>query len=142
MTIPRTLAGVGLSAALIVSLTACFQLPIPNQNGGNGGNGGQQTEAPADGVDLADTTWSGTDSDGDEWNFEFQGDNTLAFTYNGNSYDDATDTWELDGDQLSMHIAFNDGDMDFSGTVESADAPIDLDGTYPGGTFTLTITRD
>jgi hypothetical protein len=124
MTIRRTLATASAALLLLASLTACFGLP-----GGNTDTSG-----------LSGTSWSGTDSDGDAWGLEFQGDGTVGLTYNGSSYDDATDTWKVSGSTLDVHVAFGDGDVDLTGPV-AADS-IDLDGTHSGGTFTLTITKD
>lgn len=134
MTIRRTVATASATLVLLASLTACFAPPpLP---GGNPG-GGTDTDT---GTDLTGTSWSGTDSDGDTWGFEFQGDGTVGLTYNGSSYDDPADTWAVSGSTLTIHTAFDDGDVDMSGPV-AADS-IDLNGTYPGGTFTLTITQD
>lgn len=133
MTIRRTLATASATLLLLASLTACFG--IPGFPGGNTG-GGTGTETDI----LTGTSWSGVDSDGDAWGFDFQSDGTVGLTYNGDSYDDASDTWSLNGDTLSIHVAFTDGDVDLTGPV--AEGSIDLDGTYTGGTFTLTITED
>ena len=132
MTIRRTLATAAASLVLLASLTACFGLPGVPTTGGGGGD--------TDTTDLTGTSWSGVDSDGDAWGFEFQSDGTVGLTYNGDSFDDAADTWSVDGDTLNIHTAFDDGDVDLTGPV--AETAIDLDGTYPGGTFTLTITED
>lgn len=64
----------------------------------------------------------------------------MGLDYNGDAYDDASDTWSVSGDTLAIHVAFDDGAVDMSGPV--APDSIDLDGTYPGGTFTLTLTKD
>lgn len=136
MTIRRTVATASATLVLLASLTACFAPPpLPGGNPGGGTDPG--TEA---GTDLTGTSWSGTDSDGDTWGFEFQGDGTVGLTYNGSSYDDPADTWAVSGSTLTIHTAFDDGDVDMSGPV--ADDAINLNGTYPGGTFTLTITQD
>ena len=132
MTIRRTVATASASLILLASLTACFGLP-PIPGGVPAGGGGTDSE-------LAGTSWSGVDSDGDSWAFEFQADGTVGLTYNGSSYDDPADTWAVSGSTLTIHTAFDDGDVDMSGPV--AEDSIDLDGTYPGGTFTLTITQD
>lgn len=139
MTIRRTLATASATLLLLASLTACFGLPgLPgggNPGGDPGGDPGTTT-----GVDLNGTSWSGVDSDGDSWGLEFQNDGTVGLTYNGDSYDDASDTWSVNGETLAVHVAFTDGDVDLTGPV--AEDSMDLDGTYTGGTFTLTITKD
>jgi hypothetical protein len=124
MTIRRTLATASATLLLLASLTACFGLP-----GGNTDTSG-----------LAGTSWSGTDSDGDVWGIDFQSDGTIGLDYNGAEYDDATDTWKVSGNTLAIHVAFTDGAVDLTGPV-AADS-MDLDGTYTGGTFTLTLTKD
>jgi hypothetical protein len=134
-TIRRTLATASATLLLLASLTACFGIPsLP------GGNTGDQPGGDTGSVDLTGTSWSGVDSDGDSWGLEFQGDGTVGLTYNGDSYDDATDTWAVSGGTLDIHVAFGDGDVDMSGAV--AEDSIDLDGSHPNGTFTLTITKD
>jgi hypothetical protein len=133
MTIRRTLATASATLLLLAALTACFGLPgLPGGN--TGGGTGTETDV------LTGTSWSGVDSDGDAWGFDFQSDGTIGLTYNGDSYDDPTDTWSLNGDTLNIHVAFDDGDVDLTGPV--AEGSIDLDGSYTGGTFTLTITED
>jgi hypothetical protein len=125
MTIRRTLATASATLLLLASLAACSLLP-----------GGGTTDTSG----LAGTSWSGTDSDGDVWGIDFQSDGTIGLDYNGNEYDDASDTWKVSGGTLAIHVAFTDGDVDLTGPV-AADS-IDLYGTYTGGTFTLTITKD
>lgn len=135
MTVRRTLATASAALLLLASLTACFGLP-----GLPGGNTGGNTGGDTGTVDLTGTSWSGVDSDGDSWGFEFQSDGTVGLTYNDDSYDDASDTWNVSGETLAIHVAFSDGDVDLAGPV--AEGSIDLDGTYTGGTFTLTITEN
>jgi hypothetical protein len=135
MTIRRTLGTASATLLLLASLTACFGLPgLPGGNTGGDTGGGTGT------IDLTGTTWSGVDSDGDSWGIEFQGDGTIGLDYNDEAYDDASDTWTMNGDTVAIHVAFTDGDVDMSGAV--AEDSIDLDGTYTGGTFTLTLTQD
>jgi hypothetical protein len=130
MNLRRTIAAAAGALLLVASLTACFSLPIP---GGNTGGGSD--------TDLVGTTWSGVDSDGDSWGIEFQSDETIGLTYNDSAYDDASDTWSLDGSTLSIHVAFSDGDVDLVGDYDGGDV-VDFDGSYAGGGFTLTLTRD
>ena len=136
MNIRRTLATAAASLVLLASLTACFGLPgAPNNTGGDNGGG----DAP---TDLVGTSWSGTDSDGDSWQFEFQEDNTVAFSFNTDSYDDATDTWSLNGDDLHISIAFTDGEATFDGTYTEGATSIDLDGQQLTASWTVTVTKD
>jgi hypothetical protein len=123
MTIRRTLATASATLLLLASLTACFGAPAADTSG------------------LSGTSWSGTDSDGDAWGIDFQGDGTIGLDYNGKTFDDASDTWVVSGGNVAIHVAFGDGDVDLAGAV-AADA-MDLTGTYgEGGTFTLTLTKD
>ena len=136
MTIRRTLATAAASLVLLASLTACFGIPsLPTTGGDTGGD----TETTSD---LAGTSWTGTDSDGDFWAFEFQDDGTLAFTFNENSYDDASDVWTLSGDDLHMSIAFEDGEATFDGTYAEGATSVDLDGAQGDASWTVTITKD
>lgn len=126
MTLRRTIATASTALLLLASLTACFGGGLPTVGGGNST------------VDLTGTTWSGTDSDGDFWAFEFQSDGTVGLTYNADSYDDATDTWNVAGGTLTITTVFNEGNVVFVGAVNPS--AISLVETYPGGTATLTIT--
>lgn len=135
MTIRRTLATASATLLLLASLTACFGLP-----GLPGGNTGGDTGGDTDTLDLTGTSWSGVDSDTDAWAFDFQSDGTVGLTYNGDSYDDASDTWVLTGETVAIHVAFSDGAVDLIGPVSETE--IDLAGSYSGGTFTLTLTKD
>lgn len=91
--------------------------------------------------ELVGTTWSGIDSDGDSWGLELQGDGTVGLNYNDSSYDDAGDTWSHSGDTITMHIGFDDGDVVLVGDYAGLDAPMETNGSYDGGTFTVTLTR-
>lgn len=137
MTTRRAIVASSLAALAAVSLTGCSLL-------GNllpGGGGDPAPVDPGAGNALSGTTWSGVDSDGDAWGLEFQSDGTVGLNYNGSSYDDVSDTWVLSGSDLTIHTAFDDGDIDMRGTFDGLGSPIDLDGSYVGGTFTLTITE-
>ena len=134
MTIRRTLATAAASLVLLVSLTACFGLPGLPTTGGNTGTGTDTA--------LVDTSWSGTDSDGDFWAFTFQGDNSVAVTLNDNSYDDASDTWSLSGNNLHISVAFDDGEATFDGSYSDGASSIELDGQQGDAEWTFTITKD
>lgn len=138
MNLRRVLAVAAASVALVTSLTACFALPgLPNSGNGNGGNGSVD-----DGSDLVGTTWNGVDSDGDSWGMTFQEDGTIGLEISSGSYDDDTDVWVVDGGQISIDIALSDGVCAFVGDYDGADSPIELDGTYNGQAFTLTLERE
>lgn len=139
MTIRRALAGASISAVLIATLTACFGIPqLPTNPGNGGGNGGDGGDTPTE--SIIDTTWTGTDSDGDSWEMTFQGDNTIGLVYNGESFDDAADKYSLNGSTLSITITgFQQGDAQFTGEYVDNSTPIELDGTLSTHTFTLTL---
>src|SRR5690606_4943135 len=107
-----------------------------------GGGGSDNAEAPNADSELIGTTWVGTDSDGDSWEFELQSDGTVGLTYNDSDYDDPADVWFQSGSQLRINVAFDDGDVDLNGVYTDLDSAIDLAGSYDGGSFSLTVTRD
>ena len=126
MTVRRTLATASTALLLLASLTACF--------GGLPTTGGGDTT-----FDITGTSWSGTDSDGDFWAFEFESDGTVGLTYNSDTYDDPADHWAVSGGTLTITAQFDQGEVKFVGPVD--DSSINLAETYPGGTATLTITQ-
>jgi hypothetical protein len=134
MTIRRTLGIGSVTLLLVAALTACFP-SLPNIGGGgnpNGGGGGTEE------VTLTGT-WSGTDSDTDAWEIEFQSDNTLGISFNGDYSDSPEDVWSLDGTALTMTVTgFENGDIEFTGTYDGGSS-IPLNGTYAGRPFTLTL---
>lgn len=125
MNVRRTLATASTVLLLLASLTACF--------------GGLPTAGGNTAVDLTGTTWSGTDSDGDSWVFEFQSDGTVGLTYNADSYDDATDVWAVSGGTLTITTVFTQGEVVFVGPVNASS--MNLNETYPNGSATITITQ-
>lgn len=127
----RTLAAGSAFVFVLGALAGCGLIP-----GLPGANSGTTVES-----ELVGTTWSGQDSDGDEWDLELQADGTVGLTYNGSSYDDATDTWTHSGDVLAVLIGFDDGPVNLVGQYGGLNAPIEMDGSYSGGSFTLTLTR-
>ncbi|MDP3209470.1 MAG: hypothetical protein Q8M65_10010, partial [Rhodoglobus sp.] len=90
---------------------------------------------------LANTSWSGTDSDGDAWVLDFQADGTLGFSLNSDSYDDATDTWNVNGDRLTIVIQFTDGTATMIGPYTSGTTTISLNGSQDTANWTLDITK-
>ncbi len=137
MTVRRVLAAAAVTAVLVTSLTACFTLPgLPGNDNGNG-NG-----TVDDGSALVDTTWNGIDSNGDQWGMTFQEDGTIGLNLNGNDYDDATDVWDVSGGEITISIALVRGEAVFTGDYDGIDEPLELDGDYVDGPFTLTLERD
>lgn len=66
--------------------------------------------------DLADTTWSGKDSDGDFWKYEFKGKGHFVLT-NGKG-DTAEGTWKLGRDD-SVTMQVDDEQIVFHGSLNS-----------------------
>lgn len=137
MTRLRTVSLLSLTVALVVSLSGCFGFPggLLNQGASDPAAGGNASAEES----LAGSTWEGVDSDGDSWVLEFQEDRTLGFSFNGDSYDDASDTWGVAGSTLTVSIVFNDGIATMSGPYAAGDPTIDLDGQQGGAVWTLTI---
>src|SRR5690606_33222487 len=122
----------------IATLTACFGIPQLPTNPGNGGNGGNGGDTPTE--SIVDTTWAGTDSDGDSWEMTFQADNTIGLVFQGESFDDPADTYTLNGSDLRITISgFSQGDAEFRGQYVDNSTPIELDGTLSTHTFSLTL---
>jgi hypothetical protein len=100
-------------------------------------------------ADLADTTWTGTDSEGTPTTFTFHaGDETggsTAVSFTGNPYDDPGDTWALSGSTLTITIYHVEsvGDATYVGDVTDPAGPIDLNLTFSDveEARTLTITK-
>ncbi|MCS0499321.1 hypothetical protein [Protaetiibacter mangrovi] len=131
----RILAAIAASTLVLGALTGCSLPSIPGLPG-FGGAGDAVVDS-----ELVGTTWSGTDSDGDSWVLELQEDGTVGLTYDGSSYDDSTDTWAQVGSTVTFHIGFDDGDIDMIGEYAGVDSPMEASGTYPGGSFTVTLVQ-
>jgi len=139
MRTPRLASGFAAVAILAAALTGCAFIPtIPSGSGSDSGTGSDGATSS----ELAGTTWTGVDSDGDEWGLELQSDGTVGLEYNGDAFDDATDVWAQAGDTVTIHVGFDDGDIDMIGQYAGLDAPMEATGTYDGGTFTVTLTRE
>lgn len=131
MTISRTLAPAAIAAVLALALTGCF---------GNllGGGGGSTTA-----VDLTGTTWSGVDSDGDATSFEFQSDGTVGVTFEGEAFDDDSDTWSQSGNAVTVSVYFNDtiGTAVYTGNISGESLNLTAKGE-DGSSWTLPLTQD
>jgi hypothetical protein len=121
-----------ISAALLFALSGCSLLGI---GGGNTSTGD---------VNLVDTSWSGTDSDGDATTFVFQGDGTVAVTYNDSSYDDPTDTWSIDGTAVTITVFLDDtrGNAIYTGGVNGTTMQLSATEELGDGSWTVTLTQD
>lgn len=130
MTISRTFAPAAIAAVLALTLTGCF---------GNLFGGGGSTTA----VDLTGTTWSGVDSDGDATSFEFQSDGTVAVTFEGEAFDDDSDTWSQSGNAVTVNVYFNDtiGTAVYTGNISGDSLNLTAKGE-DGSSWTLPLTQD
>lgn len=128
MTRLRTLAAIALSLALVTGASACSLIP---------GLTPESTGEP-----LINTSWSGVDSDGDEWGLVFQPDGTVGLTYNANEFDDATDTWVVADETLTISIAFSEGVATMVGPYTDGATSVDLVGEQGEASWTLTIEQE
>jgi hypothetical protein len=138
---PRLVAAAATIALVTAVLAGCSLIPSLPGGGSDGGSAESNSDS-ASSSELAGTTWSGVDSDGDSWGLELQEDGTVGLTYGGNSFDDTTDIWAQAGDTVTIHVEFDDGPIDIVGQYAGLDAPLETTGTWSDGTFTLTLTRE
>jgi len=97
---------------------------------------------PSTGEELVGTTWSGTDSDGDDWAFEFQQGGGVAVTFNDGQYDDDSDRWVVENGTIAIAIAFDTGVANLTGAYARDATTLDLDGEQGEFTWTLTIQEE
>lgn len=71
----------------------------------------------------------------------FQEDGTIGLNLNGNDYDDATDVWDVADGEITISIALARGEAVFTGDYDGIDQPMELDGDYVDGPFSLTLER-
>lgn len=124
----RLLATAALALALVVGTTGCAQI--------------SEALNPSTGEELVGSTWSGTDSDGDDWAFEFQKGGGVALSYNGGEYDDDSDVWAVENGVIVIVIAFETGIARLTGGYTRDTTTIDLEGEQSDATWTLTIEKD
>jgi uncharacterized protein YceK len=118
-----------LSLSLVIAVSGCASIE-------------QLFAGPSTGEPLIGTSWSGTDSDGDEWGIVFQEDGTLGLTFGEAEYDDPTDTWVVAEETLTISIAFTTGEATMVGPYTDGATSIDLEGEQGEATWTLTIEQD
>jgi len=123
------LAATALSLSLIIAVSGCSTIT-------------QVLSGPATGEPLIGTSWSGTDSDGDDWGILFQEDGTVGLTFGGSEYDDATDTWAVADDTLTISIAFTSGVATMVGPYTDGATSIDLVGEQGDLSWTVTLEQD
>lgn len=122
------LATATLALALIVGSTGCAQV--------------SEVLNPSTGEELVGTTWSGTDSDGDQWGIEFQQGGGVGLTFNDGVYDDDTDRWTVENGQIAIAIAFETGVATLTGPYTRDATSIDLNGEQGDFTWTLTLEKE
>ncbi|MEN9620430.1 MAG: hypothetical protein RL499_623 [Actinomycetota bacterium] len=128
MTRLRILATASLALALFVGTTGCAQV--------------SEVLNPSTGEELVGTTWTGTDSDGDRWGFEFQQGGGVGLTFNDGVYDDDSDVWKVENGTIVIGIAFDSGVATLTGPYTRDATSIDLDGEQGEFTWTLTIEKE
>jgi len=128
MTRLRILTTAVLALVLVVGSSGCAQVA--------------EVLNPSTGEELVGTTWSGTDSDGDEWGFVFQEGGGVALTYNGDEFDDDSDVWKVEEGVIVIGIAFETGVATLTGPYTRDTSVIDLAGEQGDATWTLTIEKD
>lgn len=118
----RILALPAVAAVSLLALTGCFQLPPvggtttdtstedtgSEDTGSEGTDSGAESEAPEEGasVELAGTAWSGSDSAGNAMDLVLEEDGTVLLNdWNGENWDEPSDTWVVEGDQITMFIS-------------------------------------
>ncbi len=128
MTRLRLLATAALAVALVAGTTGCAQI--------------SEVLNPSTGEELVGTSWSGTDSDGDAWGFEFQDGGGVALTFNDGVYDDDSDVWKVENGTIVIGIAFDSGVATLTGPYTRDTTTIDLEGEQDEFTWTLRIEKD
>lgn len=128
MTRLRILATAALAVALLAGTTACAQV--------------SEVLNPSTGEELVGTTWSGTDSDGDEWGIEFQQGGGVGLTFNDGVYDDDSDVWKVENGTIVIGIAFDSGIATLTGPYTRDTTTIELEGEQDEFTWTLTLEKD
>ncbi len=128
MTRLRLLA-TALSLSLVIAVSGCSAIE-------------QFLAGPSTGEPLIGTSWSGTDSDDDEWGILFQEDGTVGLTFRGGEYDDPTDTWVVADETLTISIAFTTGVATLVGPYTDGATSIDLVGEQGDLSWTLTLEQD
>jgi hypothetical protein len=118
-----------LSLSLVIAVSGCSTIT-------------QVLSGPSTGEPLIGTSWSGTDSDGDDWGILFQEDGTVGLTFGGSEYDDATDTWAVADETLTISIAFTTGVATLVGPYTDGATSIDLEGEQSDLSWTLTLEQD
>jgi hypothetical protein len=128
MTRLRIFATAALAFALVAGTSGCSQV--------------SEFLNPSTGEELQSSTWSGIDSDGDAWAFEFQPGGGVAVTYNDGAYDDDSDRWAVENGTIAIVIAFDTGVANLTGPYTRDATTLDLEGTQGDVTWTLTIDQD
>jgi hypothetical protein len=103
-------------------------------------SGEEPVEPAADpAAELGDSTWAGTDSDGDETVLRLAADGAASVTVAGAEY---AGTWDLAAGVLTIEVARTDNALSFSGFYEPGANAMALSGTATNGhTWTVDAQR-
>jgi hypothetical protein len=140
----RTAAALPLAAASLFALSSCFLTPTPTPT-----RTPDATASPTstgEGRELIDTTWAGTDSEGDDWSYTFQQDGTVAVVLNDELYDDESDVWTVSETEIVISVNGGDqfGDIIHTGQYAGPDQPMELEVRTTVGerSWTITVERE
>lgn len=141
----RILALPAIAAASLLALTGCFQLPPVGETTTTQGPDGSTAPDGGDAtVDLTETVWSGEDSAGNSMNLEFEADGTILLNdWNGQNWDESSDTWEVAGDQITIFVSGieNIESLTYTGNAQLGEMQLTgVDGTGDSG-YDLTLTQ-
>ena len=101
---------------------------------------GEEPAEPADpAAELSDSTWAGTDSDGDQTELRLAAGGSASVTVGGADY---SGTWDLAAGVLTIEVARTDNALSFSGLYEPGATAIAFSGTATNGhTWTVEVQR-
>lgn len=94
---------------------------------------------------LVDTSWSGIDSAGDATVLTLESDHTITVDYNGETWNDPGDIWQLSDGVLTMSVRVNDLHGALVYTALYTEGAMALEATAvttaSGRTLTIALTR-
>ncbi|MCU1534958.1 MAG: hypothetical protein JWR53_1439 [Glaciihabitans sp.] len=142
MNLRRALVAPAVALLLVASLAACSAAPA-SPSGAPSAPSAPSTPPPV--LALAGTTWSGTDSLGDDTTFMFHPTGSIGVAFGSNRYDDPLDTWTLNGTALAIDVYIDKtrGIAHYTATVAAGASALALSAAYQGSgtTFTLNLAR-
>lgn len=144
MKAPRGLSALALVGVFLLAGCAAADDPLPTEPSVSA-PGGEEEEPEADAgitslAELGGTTWSGTDSEGDDHLIEFDDDGTLTHNSYGTRQES---TWTVEGDTLAFTLDFGGapGVAEITATYDPATGVMSADGVDQVGTFTMELTQ-